>query len=250
MSFTWNSITSDTLGLIVEKYPNRPIPSRKIAAYQIAGRDGDLLVDYGSYTNVIQEYEVFVKETSGNTLQENITTIANWLIGTAGYQTLTDSYDTNIYRDARVENASEFVNSLNRFGRGTIRFDCKPQRWETSPLSLSGIIGDTFSFSLLDAGLQKGYPLITITTIGANCSFKVEDSNGLRIVVPARGSAIAKIEIDWQNQTVLNKYNDTLPSNTSVSGAWKPLGLGDSITTTLDTGTAPSVSIAPRGFYL
>lgn len=247
MSFTWNGINCESLGLTVEKFPPRPIPNRKVAAYSILGRNGDLLIDYNSYDNVIQEYEVFVKETS-NSMQANIQAIAAWLVGVAGYRILTDSYDTTIYRYARVENAVEFVNSLNKFGRGVIEFNCKPQRWKNTEAALTGVIGNTFTIPT--EATQPGYPLMTLQTIAANCSFRVEDTNGLRIVIPARGVAIAKIEIDWENQTVLNKYNDSVPTLTSVSGKWGTLGDGDQIITTLESGASPTVSIQPRRFFI
>lgn len=248
MSFTWDAINCETLGLTVEEYPNRPIPKRKVATYNIIGRSGDLIVDYDAYENVVQEYKVYAKEGGGNSLQENLQAIAAWLAGTAGYKRLTDTYDSAIYRDARVMNVSEFINALNKFGRATLQFDCKPQRWKISEALLTGVIGSTFTIPT--EATQPGKPIMTIETISAATSFTITDANGLMIVIPTRGVAINKIEIDWENQTVLNKYNNSQPSGTSISGEWGALGSGETIVTTLDSGIAPTVKIQPRRYYL
>ena len=248
MSFTFNGISTDSMNLRVEKFPPRVIPNRKITEYEILGRNGNLITDYNSYTNVIQPYEVYVRESSVG-FQDSVTAIIAWLLSVKGYKELRDSYDPSIYREARVANAAEFVNSLNKLGRATIEFDCKPQRWPITQPTYQGEIGDTFSFTL-PANQQAGYPLMVIETIDASCSFSIEDSNGLRIVIPNRGTSIARIEVDWENQTVLNKFNDSVPSQSSIYGEWDTIGAGGFIRTTLDTATAPTVTVYPRGFYL
>jgi phage-related protein len=79
MSFTFNGINSDAMGLFVERYPERPFPSRKQSVYSIKGRSGDLIVDENAFTNVTQTYEVYILGGSAG-FQAKATAIANWLL--------------------------------------------------------------------------------------------------------------------------------------------------------------------------
>lgn len=249
MSFTYNGINCEGYSMFVEKYPNRPIPQRKLTTYSIAGRSGDLIIDQDAYDNVIQEYEVYVKKDSIYDLQKWISLIAQWLVGSAGYHELTDSYDTTVKRFARVANAVDFVNSLNMFGRATLQFDCKPQRFPVTAEIFTGTPTDTLNYPNR-SDIMPAFPKLTLSSVAANCSLKISDSNGLRIVIPARGASIATILIDWENQTVINPFNNSIPSGTSVNGTWGKLGNGSSVVITLDSGTAPTYSLDTRRFYL
>ena len=235
--------------MYVERYPNRPIPQRKLATYSIAGRSGDLIVDQNAYYNVTQEYDVFVKRDEIYDMQKWISLIARWLVGSAGYYELTDSYDTAIKRYARVANAVEFVNSLNTFGRATIQFDCKPQRYPITDEIFTGTPTQTCVYPN-SGDLLPARPRLTLSNVAANTSLTITDSNGLSIVIPARGTAIATILIDWENQTVINPYNNSIPSGTSVSGTGDVIGNGGNVKITLDSGSAPTFSLETRRFYL
>lgn len=235
--------------MFVEKYPPRPIPQRKLQTYSIAGRSGDLIIDQDAFYNVVQEYQVFVKKNSIYDMQKWVSNIAKWLVGSAGYHELTDTYDPTIKRYARVTNAVEFLNSLNQFGKATLQFDCKPQRFPVVDEEITGTAPEVANYANR-SDLMPAYPVLTLSGVAANTSLTITDSNGLRIVIPTRGTAIATIQIDWENQTVINPFNNSIPSGTSVSGAWQKLGNGSTVTLVLDSGTAPSYSLKTRRFYL
>lgn len=249
MSFTFNSTNCESYNMFVEKYPNRPIPQRKLTTYSIAGRSGDLIIDQEAYDNVIQEYEVFVKKDSIHDLQKWVSLIAQWLIGSAGYHELTDTYDTTVKRYARVANAVEFVNSLNAFGRATLQFDCKPQRYPVTAEVFTGAPTDTIIYPN-KSDIMPAFPKLTLSGVAANCSLSITDTNGLTIVIPQRGTAIATILIDWENQTIINPFNNSIPSNSTASGTWGKLGNGSSVTITLDSGDSPTFSFDTRRFFL
>ena len=56
---TWNGVTSDSIGVIVERIPNRYIPARRFSPQAVAGRNGNLLLVDKTFPNVEQEYEAF-----------------------------------------------------------------------------------------------------------------------------------------------------------------------------------------------
>lgn len=240
MKFTWNGISSDSLGMIVEKYPVRPFPQRKCTVYSVAGRSGDLIVDENAYTNVTQEYEVYVK--GGATLQTKLSTIAAWLIGTAGYQRLTDDYDTSIYRMARVANAVEFLNSLNKFGKATLQFDCQPQRYPVVDEVWTHYVDDNgYTFTYPSVGLLPAYPLIEITGKHENAIPKIVTPT--MTISIGTAAAISRIVIDFSTQSVYNAYNNQRPLYTSTIGTWEKLGDGDAIYAVEEAGELHGLTV-------
>ena len=216
MSFTYNGINCESLGMFVEKFPNRPFPTKKVTTYNILGRNGDLIVEHGGYNNVIQEYEVYVNG-SGSGLQANLTAIAQWLLYSAsGYTNLTDTYDPSIYREARVVGGEEFINALNRFGKATLQFDCKPQRYPIVPEviieSLSA--GVTKSVTIPNSGGMPGYPLVHFEidpfTPSATIGSQITDGLIFRVGVGGLLST-ASVYMDFENRTVYSgDSNDQL----------------------------------------
>lgn len=240
MSFTWNGISSESLGMTVEKYPSRPFPQRKCTIYSVAGRSGDLIVDENAYTNVVQEYQVYVK--GGGTLQTKLATIAAWLIGTAGYQRLTDDYDPTIYRMARVANAVEFLNSLNKFGRATLQFDCQPQRYPVVDEVWSHYVDENgYTFTYPSVGLLPAYPLIEITGKYPSAVPLVRTPT-MEIHIGAT-YAISKIVIDFSTQSIYDASTNTYPALTTTYGTWDKLGDGDTIYAEEELGEMHGITV-------
>lgn len=246
MSITFNGITSDSLGLYVERFSERPFPSRKQSIYQIHGRSGDLIVDENAFSNVTQNYEVYIRGGAQG-FQAKAKAIANWLLGPAGYCDLVDSYDPTIYRKARFIGGVNFVNSLNRFGRATLSFDCCPQRYPLPDEVLTGVLGDTFTIPNVPT-LMSGYPMIEISNWTANDVSGTIVASGLTITIPQQ-SETHSIFIDFETRTVFNESGDRIEA--TISGTWVQLGSGDTIVTTKTTGTtAPAISVNTRRWYL
>lgn len=230
MSFTFNGENCESYGMYVEKYPNRPFPQRKQTVYSVRGRSGDLIVDENAFTNVIQEYEVFVKGGSVG-LQTRLSQIAAWLLTVEGYSDLTDSYDSTIYRRARVANAMDFLNSLNKYGKATIQFDCEPQRYPiVDEVLTTTFFQDNVSTITYPSGtgLLPAYPKIEIINKGAT-DFPHITAGALSVYIGST-AAIAKIIIDFETQSVYNAYNNTQPYYTTITGAWEKLGDGSIVT--------------------
>lgn len=243
---TFNGITSDSLGLYIEKFPERPFPSRKQSVYQIHGRSGDLIVDENAFSNVTQSYEVFILGGAQG-FQAKATAIANWLLAPAGYCDLTDSYDPTVYRKARFVGGVSFLNSLNKYGKATLTFDCCPQRYPQPGEVLTGVLGDTFTIPST-ANLMSGYPLISITNWLANDTSGTFVSGGLSITI-GQLSTTQSIYIDFETRTIYNANGDRVSA--TISGTWTQLGSGDTIVTTKTTGTtSPAISVKTRRWYL
>lgn len=50
----WAGVPSYSCNVVVERFPNQPGPSRRYETIQVAGRNGDLLIDTGAYDNYTQ----------------------------------------------------------------------------------------------------------------------------------------------------------------------------------------------------
>ena len=138
---SFNGISSDDLGLIVEKYPARPVPKRKEQKWSVAGRNGDVLATENAWENVTRTYECYISaEFRTGGLQRAADRIAEWLQA-ASWAALWDDYDDDTYVVAHFSGPVDIDNIINKFGRIKLSFDCWPQRFLTSgsePIELTG----------------------------------------------------------------------------------------------------------------
>ena len=140
--FTYNGTPSYTYNVYVTRYPDYNIPKREVTSVSVLGRNGDLLMDTGAYSNFTKEYELYFNaSTSG--FHSSAHNIAMWLNSVGGYARLEDTYDSDVFLMARVSNPEELQNWMNYMGRATLLFDCKPQRFlktgETEGAITSGV---------------------------------------------------------------------------------------------------------------
>jgi len=158
----WAGRSSEDLRVVVERYPAQPSPRRRQEAQSIPGRNGDLLIIENTYDNYLQPYEVYISaERIG--LPRAARAVAAWICAPTGYQRLEDSYEPDVFRLAYFSGPLDISNILNRFGRATLEFNCKPQRWlkegeQTVTLTQSGAV-------LCNPGMES-MPLITVYGTG------------------------------------------------------------------------------------
>lgn len=124
----FNGISSKDLGVEIESFPKYEIPEKEITKYEIPGRNGDIVIDRGTFKNVNVEYSISVMVKDGD-YSSRLHAIASWLYSPSGYARLEDSYDSECYRMARISSNTSFENLFNQAGKATLTFDCKPQRF-------------------------------------------------------------------------------------------------------------------------
>ena len=124
----WAGRSSDDVGVVVEHYPARSYPQRKLETVSVPGRSGALLTVQDAFENYEQTYDVYLSaERLG--LPRAARAAADWLVAPRGYQRLEDSYDLDTFRLAYYAGPTDVENIMNRFGRASISFNCQPQRW-------------------------------------------------------------------------------------------------------------------------
>lgn len=228
----WNGRSSDEFSLIVEKYPVRPVPERKIERVSVPGRSGDIVFPQDAFSNVNQSYDVYISaERRG--LPMVIRPCLSWLC-VPGYHRLEDSYDPDCYRLAMFLGGVEFANALNMFGRASISFDCQPERWlkygeQPQHMGAAG--------ALYNPTGMTAFPLITVHGSGAGSltvggtTMTLSDCNG--------------VVLDCDSE---NAYRGTENMNNTVSGEFPALGAGQ--TDISWTGGITAVDIKPRWWSL
>lgn len=124
----FNGVSSQDYGIQVEHPPEYQTPARDYEVIHIPGRNGDLVIDSGSYQNVNRSYQIAI-----GSMEKDFTSMANaiaeWLHSVSGYARLEDSYEPEYYRMAMFQNEVAIENIMQHAGRTTIDFNCKPQRF-------------------------------------------------------------------------------------------------------------------------
>lgn len=141
-------------------------PAHKYDKVIVPGRSGSLLIDRGSFDNVMREYDV---QIAGDTDLTNFSALRAYLASTSGYLRLTDSFETEYYFMAvysePFDMTADFA-SMKR-GRGTITFECKPQRWLISGETATAL---TSTGTITNPTLFPSKPLLRVTTTRAAAS--------------------------------------------------------------------------------
>lgn len=228
---SWAGTNSDSLGVIVEHYPIRVLPERVQTATEIAGRNGALLTVDGNWQNYEQEYEVYISAEKRG-LVRAARAVAEWLTAPVGYQRLEDSYEPDVYRMAFYEGGQDIESILNRFGRATISFNCKPQRFlksgeATKTFTAAGSLTNITKFDAL--------PMITVYGSGAG----TVTVGGITVTL----SAIDEYTV--LDCELMDAYKGTTNKNPTVTATEFPK-LSPGANTISFSGGVTSLEIVPR----
>lgn len=227
----FNGRSSDDFRLIVQKYPDVILPTRKHEKVSVPGRNGDILIQEDAFENVIQRYEIYI--SAEQTRLTPIThKIAEWLC-VKGYQKLEDSYFLDTFRLASFNGGLEISNILNRFGRATIEFDCKPQRFYK--------FGDFFS------DLTSGDKIKNPSPFTAKPLLIVSGSGAGTITVNDKTMSLTDSDVTIDCE-LMQAYKNGVSKNGTVSGSFFELPEGES--TISWTGGVTAIQIKPRWFTI
>lgn len=203
---TWNGVSSDTLGLHVETYPNLNRPARKYTAADIPGRNGSAYILEDAWSEYVQAYEISAKSPV-----DNFKAIAEWLNSANGYAVLEDSYDPDIYRMAVAVDGFDVVNSLNRAGKALIQFRCRPERY----LVMEDIERTAPSSDpIVNYSNHTAHPLIKVVGLGAQSLLRLTDRTDYSETYSTPGKTVKGLNYN----TGLTNYIGLGTVNQMVSG--------------------------------
>lgn len=149
-SITWHGVSSDTLNIKVERFPNHDRPLQKFERVSVPGRNGDLIFWQDAWNNYIQSYEIFAGTGGRGSTATTFTNIMSWLcpqiaeptitdminLTTGGYLQLIDTYEPDVIRLANYSNSTEIHDAWTRFGQATLSFDCRPERFTSDAFTV------------------------------------------------------------------------------------------------------------------
>ena len=236
----FNGIPSTNYGIHVETPPVYATPERDYEVVHIPGRNGDLVIDKGSYQNVTRKYSISVGEIDGN-----FTTLAagvsEWLHSASGYARLEDSYESDYFRLAYYVADVEMENLFHQAGKMLIEFNCKPARFlkageRAVPFTTDG--------SISNPTFQKSFPKLTVVVSGSGTL-----TIGDRTITISGLTNSTRMVIDSELQDVYEEGSLTnLNSKVSFSDGFPLLSPG--VNTITFTGSITSVEVIPRWWIL
>lgn len=211
----FNGISSKDYHIQVEHPPGYDTPERDYEMVHVPGRNGDLYIEKNSYQNTKRTYEI-----AALVPKSTFTNIANgineWLHSAVGYAVLEDSYEPDYFRYAAYVEDGSITNILEKGGRVTVSFNCKPQRFLKE--GKKGIVISSSNSKVYNPTKYEALPIVhvKITSNG------VLNINGCSMTIAKPGDKDALIiNSDLQDcydstQTLnLNKYvafnNDKFP---------------------------------------
>lgn len=175
-----------TYGLYVDSSMSFNKPKKNVEYISIPGRSGDLVIDYGTFKNVMIPFPCYIK---GN-FESNFNDLMAYLATVNSYAILKCSADPGVFRWAKpmIEIAPS-VKRLNKDGYFNLTFNCKPFRHldsgsqdildgHTSPYTFSNLTG----FETLPSMYVMGGGTITIANPQKTYTIVVDASYGGPII--------------------------------------------------------------------
>lgn len=242
-TFTFGGITSSTYGIYVSGEGLFNAPKRDAEVVQIPGRDGDYILDKGSFENIEVTYRVFNQEKDLSDFRTKLANLRSALCSKTGYQRLTDTFHPNEYRMAAFIDGIE-INPVkyNTASEFEIKFNCKPQRFLTSGETATAVTsgGKVTNPTLFEAkpqlqvwgygdidlggqGISVGNVLIGTVLLASQTSGAVSltqtldvDSLNTGDDITVSGASVDVVYTDLAKQ--VNKHNSSVTSATDCTG--------------------------------
>ncbi len=170
MNLKINNVDLSQFGVMVEHYPTEVHAQRKIDTVSIPGRNGDLIFSQDAFNNVTESIDISLKPCGGRTRDENISKLCDILLSSKEYLRIEcDGWakfnGEDIFRLGHYSGTLDIQNLLGRYGRTTLKFNCKPQRYLKSgetPIELaSGVHYLTNPTAYTAYPIVKFYPSYT-----------------------------------------------------------------------------------------
>ena len=240
-TITWNGKNSLTdLGVYVSGPGAHNAAEADVTAYQIPGRNGDLIVSNNRYKNIAVTYPAFIPWDFSTKEQG----VRNWLRSSNGYETLEDTYDTSHFRLGRPVGEVVFTPERPDAATFEIAFDCMPQRFLTAGTSPVTITSTTVVTNPTDYDAK---PLITVSSIAASAEIQVIGDDTFTLTAATSYANTVVIDCETQNiydSVTLDNKNDLF----SMPDGFPVLTPGANTITV--TGSVTSVSMEPRWWEL
>ena len=235
----YNGVSSEDLHILVQHPPEYGFPEKDSEATHVPGRNGDVIVDSGTWLNVDRTYDLAIDATGDVTYTDLASRFTQWLHSACTYARLEDSYEPDYYRMAIYKNSGSISNLFNKAGTIEVSFNCKPQRF-----------------------LKSGEEIEVFRTSGTYYRNPTEFTAKPKIIIHGSGSGsinVGNYSININNITdgmvidseIQDVYKGTINCNSSVSfDEFPKLVAGDRGNYITFTGGISYIEIIPRWWTL
>lgn len=225
-SFTLDGVSTVEYNVGVSGSGRYRSAQRDISTEHLSHRNGDIITDSGCFLNSTISYPCWI----AHTFASDFASFRNFLMNHSDkYYKLTDTYDGNHFRMARVVGPIEpSTKVMLRVGTFDVQFDCKPQIFRND--------GDTFRTVSSQITNPTDFECFPILSVSSNGSYKV---NGSAFTVS--GATGFPVFIDCETMDAYNSNGDNMNKYVSLPVRNIRLNPGSN-------SVSGTVSIKPRWF--
>lgn len=127
--FTYGDFDSrDLKGIRVRKVDSLSIPKRSIQSLPVQGRDGNLIIDNGSYENRLIKIEIQIITSSTKQINHIAEELAYFFQYDMDYKPLTLSEDPTVYFEGICTNNIDIGRTIKTIGSAQLIFEAKPYK--------------------------------------------------------------------------------------------------------------------------
>ena len=124
--FIYGGVSSADYGVFISGPALFNAPQRDVTVVSVPGRNGDVVFDNNRFLNIDVTYDCFIPRG----FTEKFEHFKAAMLSMTGYQRIEDTYFPDHFREGYFVGPIQPVTGpLNRSGRFTITFRCKPQRY-------------------------------------------------------------------------------------------------------------------------
>lgn len=191
-------------------------PQRNFDMFNVPGKNGDLAIDMGNYSNITRSFNCFINKD----FSRNYSSLIDALTEVQGYQRFECSEEPDVFMYALFNDQTEpDMWQFNTKGTFTLNFDFKPQKW----LKMGENAIDVTNLTLINPTHQLALPLLECVGTG---SITINDS----VLTLANNTTTTFIDCEIQDcyegninrngdLTIVNGFPVLTDSNTiSMSG--------------------------------
>lgn len=171
-------------------------PQRNFDLYNVPGKNGDLAIDMGNYSNVSRSFNCFINKN----FSLNYSSLIDALTEVQGYQRFECSEEPDVFMLALFKDQIEpDMWQFNTKGTFTLNFDFKPQKW----LKMGENAIDVTNLTLINPTHQLALPLLECVGTG---SITINDS----VLTLAANTSTTYIDCEIQDcyEGTLNRNGD------------------------------------------
>lgn len=233
-----NGVSSESLGVTVDGYPVRHAAERRVSSVAIPGRNGNLLIDDGTYNNYPQEYTLYW--VVGVTEDQ---TVYDWL-RQGEYLKFVDSDFPDYFRMAQITGPLVPKNYRDCYKELQIKLNFMPQWWLNSgDIWQSKVITspDT-ELTIENPTLEYALPLLFVSKQSEKDTMTVSVNGEQFQMVPYGSTTVYYIDCELQEV-----YYQESNRNPAFVGKFPSLQPGlNTIQFTGTSGDTAYISIKPR----